>query len=878
MTISKVSIIIAMLLCMPIGHAIAQEVCGTVCDEDGKPIEAALVMIKNSTGAIIQYAYTSAEGTFKLTYDNSETDEIFIETSMMGYGKSKIPPPFPKYLTIRLALKPYQLDEVKVTAEKLKIHGDTLSYSVPTLISNGDKVLEDILVKLPGIKVDAKGYVRYHGKPVNGVYIEDNDMLEGRYNIATKNLDPKDISKVQIYERHQPIKALEGIVRSDRATINISLKPGAKGKWTATLQAEAGAASEKPWIPYSGSLFLMNISRKFQTVNTLKTDAAGNDIIRNKEASNSNSTETDASNVDFSDRYTETDYLNMVLPMPPIDPKRAMSNISYSASTDNTVVLGKDCTLGVSGEYENNTLDSKDYAHFTYFNGDGSRLEYFNEHNNRNMNAWLGAAGVKLKINSKKLFVKDNLRFCMSGKRTSNNLSGTSFRNEDAKNQNTEIINHLNVIWTASGKSPFSISMLSQYSEDGESLNVMFPEKTDTAWQTIRTKFFYNTLSFGYRVRLGKHFTLTSSTKVDLLYRTFKTELAGNGIEDASDEGLPIRTANDIDMFYIKPQEYLGLTFRFYDFEASVSADTWYQYISGEHHYAINPSLRLKYSFGPRFDISASVSYRHSDIDEQAIYGGVIMQNYKYLSLGRESMTGTPSVLASGRASFSDPFSGWHLHGHVTYLKGSSFESIRYFTGNYIILKNSDKTRPFENITVSAETEKAFLDIVGKLSFGGSFSSYNASIKQNEISTEYTGYTANANVGFSGEFTKWVKLSYKAHYLYNIFLAGNAHTDNATHSFVHSLKLTFAPCKKVDINLSGEHYMNKFQTASIKHTTFIDASLYYYVTDRLQLFLHAKNLLNQKTYTYSNVTPLNSSVFSYRIRPMNILIGFNMKF
>lgn len=75
--------------------------------------------------------------------------------------------------------------------------------------------------------VDVDGRVRYNGKAIVKMYVEGNDLLGSRYNIATRNFDPRDISAIEIYERHQPVKALEGIVGSDATALNIKLKPGA---------------------------------------------------------------------------------------------------------------------------------------------------------------------------------------------------------------------------------------------------------------------------------------------------------------------------------------------------------------------------------------------------------------------------------------------------------------------------------------------------------------------------------------------------------------------------------------------------------------------------------------------------------------------------
>ena len=80
------------------------------------------------------------------------------------------------------------------------------------------------------------------------------------------------------------------------------------------------------------------------------------------------------------------------------------------------------------------------------------------------------------------------------------------------------------------------------------------------------------------------------------------------------------------------------------------------------------------------------------------------------------------------------------------------------------------------------------------------------------------------------------------------------------------------------MDISGEHYLDKYQEPEPRQTFFLDASAWFFVTDSFQIFLHARNLLDQKYYTYTFLSPLSTSVYSYRIRPLNVLLGFQVKF
>lgn len=868
-------LMVASMLALLCGYSVvAKDVVGIVtAKDDGKPVVGAMVYVKKANGGILKYMSTDEFGKFCIGVGHEVEENCFMEVRMMGFKAVKIERPFPDSLSVVLETELFALEEVIVKAKKVEVRGDTVSYSVPTILTNDDRVLGDVLSKIPGVTVDAKGYVNVQGKPINRLYIDGNDLLESKYNVATQNIDPNDVSTIQVLEKHQPIRALEGLADSDKAALNIILKPNARGKWIATLQAEAGVATEKPAVPYSAGAFVMNVGRKFQTVNTVKTDAAGNDIIRSNEVSSPGVTAVNLNNMDFIGRYRQKDYLWLSMSMPPINTKRTRFNTSYSVSTDNKFVLKSGSSLGVSGEYENNSLSGQDYSSQIYYDEHGKPLKKYVEENVNRTNAWYGAAEAKLDINTPKLYLKDNLRFSMSGNSSSNALKGTALRNEYSDGRNMELINKINFVVRSSDKSAFSISMLSQYAEKTESLKVMSPDDNDTVSQGIGTKFFYNDVYFSNRFAFGKYLTLSSFTNLELLWRDFRTDLYG-----IRADSLQIPTFNDMEMFYIKPHESLYLKLALRKFEASLSVDAWYQYIGKEHHFAINPGLYLKYKFGARFNISANVSYGFAPIDEQETFSGVIMQNYKYLTLGRKNLKMVPSFITGGEVSFHEPLTGWSVVGNVTYRKSESFESARYFIGDYIVQQESDSKVPYEYVFTTAIVEKAFLDISGKLSFGGSFGKINTSIRQNDMYVDYSGYNAEARLKFEGTVAKWMKIKYAGEYRYNRYNVENGWNSEAMHSLNHGVTMTFFPSDKFEIDVICEHHMDNVQSGKFKHTVFADASVWYFINDRIQLFLHAKNLLNQKQYSYTALSPLFMSVYSYRIRPLNVLFGIQVKF
>ena len=77
---------------------------------------------------------------------------------------------------------------------------------------------------MPGIEVTTSGQILYQGSSINKLNIEGLDLMGDQYNQATQNMPAEAVSTIQVMENNQPIRALEGKIHSNHATLNIRLK------------------------------------------------------------------------------------------------------------------------------------------------------------------------------------------------------------------------------------------------------------------------------------------------------------------------------------------------------------------------------------------------------------------------------------------------------------------------------------------------------------------------------------------------------------------------------------------------------------------------------------------------------------------------------
>ena len=225
-----------------VGKAQGQTIIeGTITDSLGRAVDAFITISPKGTGNIIGFADTDVNGYYKLQF-KSETDSVVVTAAGIGIGNvSRIVANKSQRLDIRANQKEIELKEVSVKADKIRQNGDTLNYFVGTYQQQGDRVIGDVLKRMPGIEVSENGGIKYNGKAIKKFYVEEMDLLQGRYGIATNNINAQDVATVQVLENHQPVKMLQGKTLTDDVAINLKLKNSAKGTIAINTMLGGGA-------------------------------------------------------------------------------------------------------------------------------------------------------------------------------------------------------------------------------------------------------------------------------------------------------------------------------------------------------------------------------------------------------------------------------------------------------------------------------------------------------------------------------------------------------------------------------------------------------------------------------------------------------------
>ena len=247
----------------------AQEmkISGTVYDSSGvKPLKDAVIMaVRVKDSLLLNFTRSKENGNFNLTGFEPDTlsliishpnfdDRIFYIFGNKSNFEIDIP-------TARLNIKSKELAAITIYANKNPIYykGDTLVYVADSFKVAENAVVEDLLKKLPGLKVDKNGKITSQGKEISKVLVDGDEFFGTDPTMATKNLAANGVESVQVYEKKND-NAKEGEDETIKV-LDLKLKEEAKKGYFGKVSgaSDFGLFEEKPF--YEGELLLNKFNK-----------------------------------------------------------------------------------------------------------------------------------------------------------------------------------------------------------------------------------------------------------------------------------------------------------------------------------------------------------------------------------------------------------------------------------------------------------------------------------------------------------------------------------------------------------------------------------------------------------------------------------------
>ena len=148
----------------------------------------------------------------------------------------------PLTLSIAIDTKAHILKEVivKNTVSAIRVKGDTTEYKADSFYVTPNADVQELLKKMPGIQVNAKGEITAQGEKVNKVLVDGEEFFSDDPAVVTKNLRADVVDKVQVFDKKSDQAVFTGIDDGQKSkTINLQLKEDKKNGFFG--KAEAGS-------------------------------------------------------------------------------------------------------------------------------------------------------------------------------------------------------------------------------------------------------------------------------------------------------------------------------------------------------------------------------------------------------------------------------------------------------------------------------------------------------------------------------------------------------------------------------------------------------------------------------------------------------------
>lgn len=225
-------------------------ITGKIVDTTEKTIlvNANIVLLAAKDSMLITSVRSTSEGKFE--FNNISNGQYILLVSYPKYAdfidKVELSNQDKDLGQVPLLTSFYLMKEIviKNAAAAIRIKGDTTEFTADSFRVNPNADVQELLRKMPGFQVNAKGEITAQGEKVQKVLVDGEEFFSDDPAVVTKNLRADAIEKVQLFDKKSDQAAFTGIEDGERTkTINLTIKEDKKNGFFG--KAEAGSDAGK---------------------------------------------------------------------------------------------------------------------------------------------------------------------------------------------------------------------------------------------------------------------------------------------------------------------------------------------------------------------------------------------------------------------------------------------------------------------------------------------------------------------------------------------------------------------------------------------------------------------------------------------------------
>lgn len=841
---NKLVLIILVSFYFLIGRA--QSFSGNVEDTARHNVEAVSVTLLDKAGKIVAFTKTDSKGKFSINTPENKV-AAFISFRLMGFAPIKMTiEDFKNGQTVMMSEEGLNLKEVKVTAQRIKQHSDTLIFSVDGFKQQQDRSIADVIKKMPGLDVENDGKITYQGKAINEFTVEGMDLTNGKYAQISENLSADKVKSVEIRENNQPKKVLRDVQFSDQAALNLVLKDDAKNVWQGLADIKAGITlQDKSELLHDTRVMTMMFGKKSQSVSMVKTNNTGKDI-----------------QIEVTDLLFDS---NALFPMnsllsniggtaADIDRQRYTFNNSMMVATNWLFKTRGNNDLRFQASYFFDKNKSENYGETVFHDISGGWALTEDASVTNYASRW--NAELQYKVNNDKMYLNNRLKANMDFDRSTgwSTLNGNSVR-EWVQPRSRFISDAVEIIKKMRNGNSYTLSSAVAYDflpgkilicdNTSEKLNV-----SALRWNS-QASFRHQLWKFNIAWNVGADITLNKMEIENSL--TQKTTVRYNEQRVYTYPGL----SYDNKRLRINVNPKLSWLRRCYE-----SKD--------KNDLLVEPIMMINYKQNSKIEYGFHYLFAYATDGMERACDVPVFTSYRAMSKGNGELDRSCSHNTSAyvryhhitHGLFANASVSYHATRHSRMYASKAVENIyqQYATDLY------DNT---EGWTVSANISKSFSWAKTIIKAEGSWNNNNYHILIDNAKVPYQMQGVSAGVGFSMKPIPLISIEEKSTFSHSTQKkrVGEYNGSNVLNYFEHKIRVFLLP-GKWQIEIANEWYHSNDHSVSLCH--FADASVAYR-TKSFEIGLWLDNILGADKYE-RRFTTTTQEVFSItKIRPRQLM-------
>ncbi|GJG27410.1 hypothetical protein PRRU23_11100 [Segatella bryantii] len=837
-------------------HAQEIELKGIVTDHVTKaPIKGAIINIRNKKNSTILSTIADANGKFKFRTNREKIFGCNILVSRMGYQSASCAINPKTIYTFELEPKAYVIQDVYVRPQKIIHHNDTTSYMVSSFVTNKDRTIGDVLRNMPGIDINNNGTISYNGKTIDKFMIEGLDLFDGQYNIATRNITHKIISRADIIENYHNAKALKNSKEEGGTVLNLAVKDSAKGHWSGNIKAALGLP--KLW---ESELFCTNLSASNQTALTTKTNNSNKDIL----------SENNTLTLEDLIRKKQVEAIEPLLNMEQntigiLDKDRKRNATTHIINLGNIQKIGSNSTFRSKIYYTDDRNISNYEQGTSYYLADSILTRSTSERSILHSKAL--SASLSWNKDSEKSSFSNDLKYSSIWQKKWTWTTNDYTYNSESEYDIHTLENYLQWI------KPIGKNYLKLYSQNKFTL---IPEKLtvesdeDLRQQNINRKQFLSSTRLYYAHNIKRWALSIDAEEV----------LSASDINCSYNENLN-DTCRKSEYFnnYICMNITSGLTYKHHGFRGQLDLPwSFYHYFGDISKTKIffMPKLSLSMQLNSRFKIRANASAGTSQPSVTNTYNATILTDYQTYRTNPKQLYGNKKCSGLVSISYSDYINMLFANISVSHSKTERPNTVsKQIDNKYIYYTTIEGKNQSENIIARANMSKHVDIINGNINAICTYTSNSSNIHQNGKNTSYQTKSIESSLGINSNIKNWLDIDYTLSYRVNSLT--NSTYYNSNKLLFQKMELSFLPTEALNFSIIAEHYVHYLYQDNTKRSFFGDIKCSYR-HKKTDYTLSITNIFNQKYYTNTSYTDISSSYNRYTLRGRCFLAGFSTYF